>query len=141
MTNDPAIIRRLELSNAVVSRENERLRRLCSQQQTAIEDLNDMADAVERLRDIARVIGCDHVDGPDGRLALVRCVDASFADLEAEKRRIVGGLHVLVVDIMRDISIESERARLTPWRPTSRILWLLQEFKSRIEAILQSKVG
>jgi hypothetical protein len=62
--------------------EIQRLRELSSKQQLAIEDLQDMSDAVERLRDIGRVIGCDHVDDPDGRLNLVRCVETTIAEWE-----------------------------------------------------------
>lgn len=78
------------------------LRRLCQRQQDEIGELNGMADAVERLRDIGRVVGCDHVDDPDGRRQLVNCVDQEFArlqaDLDPERRKrqhYVGGLETL----------------------------------------------
>lgn len=61
-----------------------RLRQLCSKQQSVIEDLNGMADAVEVLRDIGRVVGCGHVDGPDERSQLVNCVEQAFEKLQHE---------------------------------------------------------
>ncbi len=40
--------------------------------------LTDHADVWERLRDIGRLIGCDHAEGPDGRLNLLRCVEQTL---------------------------------------------------------------
>jgi small-conductance mechanosensitive channel len=56
-------------------RERDRLRELSQKQQGEIEDIGYMADAVERLREIANATGCDHVDDSDGRLRLVSCVE------------------------------------------------------------------
>lgn len=58
------------------------LRGMCSRQREEIENLSGMADAVERLRDIGRATGCDHVDDPDGRRCLVNCVETTISELE-----------------------------------------------------------
>lgn len=52
-----------------------RLRALCRKQQDEIESLRDMADSVEVLRDIGKLIGCGHVEGQDERRQLVNCVE------------------------------------------------------------------
>lgn len=59
-------------------RENEELQKLVSRQRSEIEDLADMADSVECLRDIGNLIGCDHVNDRDGRRQLVNCVEQSL---------------------------------------------------------------
>lgn len=69
---------------AAVERERERLRSLASKQSDEIQNLSDMADAVECLRDIGKQTGCDHVDGPDGRRQLVNCVEQVIAALESQ---------------------------------------------------------
>ena len=48
----------------------------------------DLEDARERLRDIGKVIGCDHVDDDGGRLRLVHCVEETFAERDAEIERL-----------------------------------------------------
>lgn len=62
--------------------EIDRLRAFCRKQQEEIETLIGYADAVERLRDIGTVTGCDHVDSPDGRRQLVNCVEQLMDRLE-----------------------------------------------------------
>lgn len=57
------------------------LRDLGVRQRAEIEELNSMQDAVERLRDIGKVVGCDHVDDPDGRLSLINCVESTIDEL------------------------------------------------------------
>lgn len=60
------------------------MRNLCSKQSLEIEALGDMADAVECLREIGKLVGCDHVDDKDGRRQLVNCVDQSLSADTAE---------------------------------------------------------
>jgi hypothetical protein len=64
------------------NREVESLRRIDRQRCEELDELREMSDAVERLRDVGKVIGCDHVDSADGRLALVKCVEECFADTD-----------------------------------------------------------
>jgi len=66
-TTAEATIKQLTDERDVAKREAEQLRRLGNKQRDEIENLNYMADAVERLRDIGRATGCDHVDSEDGR--------------------------------------------------------------------------
>lgn len=71
---------------AALKSENNQLRLLCHKQQDEIETLNEYADAVECLRDIGKVIGCDHVDCRDGRRKLVNCVEQEFDRLSGRLR-------------------------------------------------------
>ena len=73
---------------AHLKEENNRLRLLCNKQQDEIVTLNEYADAVDALRDIGKVIGCDHVDGPDGRRQLVNCVEQVFNNETATNDRL-----------------------------------------------------
>lgn len=78
------------------------LRDLGVRQRSEIEELNSMADSVEALRDIGKVVGCDHVDDPDGRSKLVNCVESTIDELsrllsesqgrEMDLRRITGDI-------------------------------------------------
>lgn len=54
-----------------------------SRQRHEIENLGYMADAVERLREIGKATGCDHVDDSDGRRQLVNCVEQVIDAAEA----------------------------------------------------------
>lgn len=69
-------------------REAERLRAFCNRQRDEIETLNGYADAVEALRDIGKVTGCNHVDDPDGRRQLVNCVEQQFAKEHQDAERL-----------------------------------------------------
>ena len=71
-----------------VTAERDRLRQFARRQAEEIESLNDMADAVEVLRDIGKVIGCGHVDGPDERRQLVNCIEQEFTRVTAERDRL-----------------------------------------------------
>jgi hypothetical protein len=61
-----------------LERENQYLRKLVSRQRDEIQNLDDMADAVECLRGIGKLVGCGHVDDPDGRRQLVNCVERAL---------------------------------------------------------------
>jgi hypothetical protein len=73
--------------NESLRSEVDRLIQLGRKQAEEIERLNDMVDAVEVLRDIGNVIGCDHVDGPDERRQLVNCLEQEFARVNYELDR------------------------------------------------------
>jgi hypothetical protein len=75
-----------------LQRENDRLRQFVSRQTEEIQSLHDMADAVERLREIGRATGCDHVDSSDGRSQLVNCVEQVIAKAESERDDAIGKL-------------------------------------------------
>lgn len=64
--------------------DNERMLSFNRKQQDEIETLNGLADAVEALRDIGKVTGCDHIDGPDGRRQLVNCVEQTIEALRLD---------------------------------------------------------
>jgi hypothetical protein len=74
----------LDVAISQLERERDQLRDLGSRQSREIENLRCMADAVEVLRDIGKVFGCDHVDDPDGRRQLVNCIDQEFQRVNEE---------------------------------------------------------
>lgn len=95
-----AEVRRLQDEVARWENEAERLRQFSSRQHEEIETLNSYADAVEVLRDIGNVIGCGHIDDPDGRRQLVNCVEqewqrmeSDLSQLRAENERLRGVVH------------------------------------------------
>lgn len=63
---------------AHLKEENNRLRLLCNKQQDEISTLNEFADAVEVLREIGKLTGCDHFDCRDSRRQLVNCVEQTI---------------------------------------------------------------
>lgn len=83
-----AEIQRLRERVAELERQEKYLREACSRQATEIENIGYMADAVERLRDIGNVTGCDHVDSSGGRRQLVNCVEQVLTAAEAENARL-----------------------------------------------------
>jgi hypothetical protein len=54
----------------------------------ATNDAENAADAVDTLRQIGEVIGCDHADGADDRARLVRCVRETVEGLRDEIARL-----------------------------------------------------
>lgn len=74
-----------EAEIAKLRAERDALLKLDRRRVEEIESLHDMADAVERLREIGRATGCDHVDDPDGRAQLVNCVEQVIAAAEQER--------------------------------------------------------
>jgi hypothetical protein len=46
------------------------------------------------LRDIGKVFGCGHVDGPDERRQLVNCIEQEFARVNADVERLRGDVKV-----------------------------------------------
>lgn len=99
----------LEACQTIV-RERDQLRTLGSKQREEIENLNCMADAVERLRDIGRATGCDHVDDPDGRLKLVNCVEEVIAKAESERDAAAARLAEVEADLASSKSDRDKQA-------------------------------
>lgn len=76
-----------------LKREVHLLRQIGRRQHEEIETLRGCADAVEVLRDIGKMIGCGHVDDPDGRRQLVNCVEQ-----ELNRLRVVADTCFLLED-------------------------------------------
>lgn len=55
-----------------------------SDYQRLANEVGDKDDAIERLGDIGRLVGCDHHDYSDGRLQLVNCVEQAIDGLERQ---------------------------------------------------------
>lgn len=55
-----------------------------SELQRLAHDAEDKDDAIERLAEIGRAIGCDHHGDPDGRSRLVSCVEETIANFEQQ---------------------------------------------------------
>lgn len=72
----------VELSGRLCARqaENAELRRRLDSAVTGIEDRDDAIDCLRRIGDI---VGCDHADGRDDRMRLIRCVREEFERLKA----------------------------------------------------------
>jgi hypothetical protein len=65
---------------------------------------DDLQDAVECLRRVGELIGCDHVEGRDERAALVRCVTVEIRrlrDFEATATARLDQLHAQLVKANR----------------------------------------
>ena len=60
----------------------------------------DLEDAKERLLDIGKVIGCEHVEDEGGRLRLVHCVEEVFSKIESER----DAAHSIIADLRRQLA-------------------------------------
>lgn len=58
--------------------------RLKAELERTASDRDDLADAVECLRRLGEISGCDHVQGRDDRVRQVRCIEETFDRLKAE---------------------------------------------------------
>lgn len=88
---------RAELAN--VKTERDRLRDMCTRQDTVISDLNDLTDCKNTLRELGKVFGCDHVESPDERRQLVNCAEEQFATRDA----VDADLAILVRRLVRQV--------------------------------------
>lgn len=87
-------VERMRQDRESLRSEIDRMRQFARRQAEEIESLNGMADAVEVLRDIGKVFGCGHVDGPDERRQLVNCIEQEFARVNADVERLRGDVKV-----------------------------------------------